>query len=58
MDEGDGDTRRSTPPKPVAARWQKNLWKEQPYEDNHVDSDTFLNTLVTNGNEPGNLLRT
>jgi phosphatidylinositol glycan class C protein len=26
-------------------RWEKVLWKEQPYPDNYVD-DTFLNSLV------------
>eukprot|EP00658_Telonema_sp_P-2_P018664 TRINITY_DN17315_c0_g1_i4.p1 TRINITY_DN17315_c0_g1~~TRINITY_DN17315_c0_g1_i4.p1 ORF type:complete len:339 (+),score=65.05 TRINITY_DN17315_c0_g1_i4:50-1066(+) len=32
----------------VEERWQKVLWKCQSFEDNYVDKDTFLNSLVTN----------
>eukprot|EP00657_Telonema_sp_P-1_P000178 TRINITY_DN10310_c0_g1_i1.p1 TRINITY_DN10310_c0_g1~~TRINITY_DN10310_c0_g1_i1.p1 ORF type:complete len:133 (-),score=30.16 TRINITY_DN10310_c0_g1_i1:59-457(-) len=30
--------------------WQKVLWKPQQFEDNYVDKETFLNSLVTNAN--------
>ena len=29
--------------------FQKVLYKPQPFEDNYVDSRTFLNSMVTNG---------
>ena len=32
-----------------APKWEKVLYKEQPFEDNHVDKETFLNSMVTNG---------
>eukprot|EP00656_Telonema_subtile_P003081 TRINITY_DN11412_c0_g1_i6.p1 TRINITY_DN11412_c0_g1~~TRINITY_DN11412_c0_g1_i6.p1 ORF type:complete len:307 (-),score=70.74 TRINITY_DN11412_c0_g1_i6:448-1368(-) len=31
-------------------RWTKVLWKPHKYEDNYVDKETFLNSLVTNAN--------
>jgi len=31
-------------------RWQKVLWKDQVFDDNFIDKETFLNSLVTNAN--------
>jgi len=30
-------------------KWEKVLYKKQPFDDNHVDAETFLNSMVTNG---------
>lgn len=34
----------------IEERWHKVLWKEQVFDDNYVDKETFLNSLVTNAN--------